>query len=141
MLSDGEIKMTRKIALMGMMFVLTTSLLYCSQGDKKAKTDTEESLYNKASQAEIAGEYKQAVDIYKEIDEKYPESEHRDKALFMIGYLDYENLKNKDEALKYFNELLTEYPNSDLVDDAEFMVKAIDSGKDALSTFEEETTE
>ena len=68
----------------------------------------------------------------------YPDSPKRDKALFMEAYIKCENLGQKEEALELFRQMLDEYPKSDLADDAKFMMKTIETGKDAISTFEEE---
>jgi outer membrane protein assembly factor BamD (BamD/ComL family) len=139
-----EFLMTRKAALAMVILTIMASLLFCSEDNKKsqdnpkAKVDDIETLFKQASTAESDGDFGKAVGYYAQIIESYPDSDKRDKALFMAGYLNYEGLKNKDAALKYFNELLTKYPSSDLADDAEFMIKAIGSGKDALTTFEEE---
>ena len=97
----------------------------------------EESLFEMAAKAETANRFGDAVKFYEAIIELHPDSPRRDKALFMAGYIKYEYLKTNDRALENFETMLQEYPNSDLVDDAEFMIKAINSGKDALTTFEE----
>ena len=105
--------------------------------DKKSvKTESEAAMFASASQAEQAGRFKQAVEIYENILEKYPDSPNADKAFFMLGFLKSENLKQKKEAMDYFNRLLEKYPDSELADDAAFMLKSIKSGKDALSAFE-----
>ena len=137
--------MTRKTALALVLMAFMASLLFCSENSKQnqddnqgTKADDIDTLFKKASNAESAGEITKALGFYEQIAKEFPNSDKRDKALFMAGYLNYENLSNKDDAVKYFDELLKKYPNSDLADDAEFMLKAINSGKDALSTFEEE---
>lgn len=123
---------------LALVLILFTSMIACSdEGQREFSGDDEATLFKKASRAEIEGDFKKAVDIYLTIAGKFPDSDNRDKALFMAGYLKFENLKEKDEALGHFNELLDKYPDSDLADDTEFMIKAIQSGKDAISTFEE----
>jgi len=140
-ISIMEMRMRKKIVLTMMVFAFMASIIYCSEGSKQSQATDETMLYKQASEAEVANKFKDAVDIYKTIADKFPDSDRRDKALFMIGYLEYENLKQKDEALKYLNELLQKYPQSDLTDDAQFMIKTIESGKDALSSFKETTSD
>ena len=136
--------MRTKTALISIL-VLILALICCSQENEKSmdeqnisNTQSEEALFQSASKAEQASKFVDAVGYYDTIIKKYPDSPNRDKALFMAGYLKYEALKQNDEAIASFKELMTKYPESDLVDDAEFMMKAIGLGKDALATFEDE---
>jgi len=125
--------------------VISLSVIGCSKNaDKtanKSNSDnvTEAALFSQASKAELGQRFQEAADLYVEIANNYPNSQYRDKALFMAGYLKSENLNQKQEALKYFNEMLDKYPESDLVDDAQFMINSIESGKDAISKFEEQS--
>ena len=133
--------MVRSLILMVVLLMISGG---CSQEVKESANLSaveEADLFKKASKAEIDGQFEEAVELYVTIADKCPDSSHRDKALFMAGFLKSENLGQKQEALKYFKELLKEYPNSDLSDDAEFMVEAIESDKDVISTFEEKTTD
>jgi len=127
--------------------ILAISLINCSSEPKTQQTDQvklsdnqpqdEETLFNLATKAETVNRFEDAISYYEQIVADYPNSPRRDKALFMAGYIKYEYKSESKEALAYFNKVIEEYPNSDLVDDAEFMIKAIESGKDALTTFEE----
>jgi outer membrane protein assembly factor BamD (BamD/ComL family) len=124
--------------------LVSVSLTGCpknaNQTADKPKSDSvdETTLFSQASKAELGQRYQEAADLYVEIANNYPNSQYRDKALFMAGYLKSENLNQKQEAIKYFKEMLEKYPESDLVDDAQFMINSIESGKDAISKFEEQ---
>ena len=59
----------------------------------------------------------------------------------MAGFLKSENLGQKEDALKHFKELLEKYPDSDLSDDAGFMVEVIEAGQDAITIFDEKTSD
>ena len=124
------------LSLIIVLFILSAA---CSgeERQKQVSAVADTTLFKQAAQAEIKGDFREAVKIYTTIAAEFPDSDHRDKALFMAGYLNFENLGKKDEALRYFNELMDKYPESDLIDDAEFMVKAIKSDKDAITIFEE----
>jgi outer membrane protein assembly factor BamD (BamD/ComL family) len=129
---------------------LILALAYCSESQqqknqseqidnkgKQAEIESEEKLFEMAAKAEAANRFDEAIRLYDTIIDKYPDSPRVDKALFMSGYINYEYLNNKDEAMVNFQRVLDEYPNSDLTDDADFMIKAINQGKDALRTFED----
>ncbi len=107
------------------------------QTQSQVQPQTEKALFDLATKAEIANRFEDAIGYYDQIIAEYPDSPGLDKALFMAGYIKYEYKKEPKQALENFNKVIEEYPNSDLVDDAEFMIKAINSGKDALTTFEE----
>jgi len=124
--------------------LISISLFGCSKNtdemaNKSADSDKEAALFSQASKAEFGQRFQEAADLYVKIANNYPNSKDRDQALFMAGYLKSENLNQKQEALSYFKEVLEKYPESDLVDDAQFMISAIESGKDAISTFEEQS--
>jgi len=133
-------KLNKLIALIAIMIMIVSVACSQSQDKAKANKDSETDMFAQASKAEYNGQYQKAVDIYKNIADNYPDSPLRDKALFMTGFLKSENLNQKQEALPYFNELIQKYPESDLIDDAQFMIKAIQSGQDALTKFEENTS-
>jgi len=126
------------------MALISMSLIGCSKNtdetaNKSIDSGKEAALFDQASKAEFGQRFQEAADLYVEIADNYPNSQYRDKALFMAGYLKSENLDQKQEALGYFKELLEKYPESDLVDDAQFMLNSIESGKDAISTFEDQS--
>ena len=124
--------------------LISISMIGCSKNtdetaNKSTDSNNEAALFSQASNAELGQRYEEAADLYAKIANNYPNSQDRDQALFMTGYLKSENLNQKQEALGYFKELLEKYPESDLVDDAQFMINSIESGKDAISTFEEQS--
>ncbi|MCP4581654.1 MAG: tetratricopeptide repeat protein [candidate division Zixibacteria bacterium] len=135
-------RMKRLSAILIFILALTASgCLEEAKNTDNLSTEEEAALFKRASVAEAKQNYEVAIDLYITIADKCPDSPHRDKALFMAGFLKSENLGQKDEALKYFKELLKKYPDSDLSDDAGFMVEAIEAGQDALSTFNEKTSD
>lgn len=52
-----------------------------------------------------------------------------DKALFMKGYLQMDQLRNDTLALKTFGRLVRDYPKSPLADDADFLIRDLQSGR------------
>ncbi len=98
---------------------------------------TEKELYLDAQKFEAAQEFNKALKIYDLIIENYPESQDRYKAVFMIGFLQMEHLKNKKESIEAFDRLISEYPDCDLADDAAVLRDIALKGADIMSTFED----
>ena len=114
--------------------IIVTLLLLAGCGGKQL---TENELFTRAQKYENAAEFEKAIADYTTIISNYPESNNRYKAIFMIGFLSYENLKDADRALEYFDMLIAEYPDCDLADDAHALKKMASEGKDILSVFED----
>jgi len=69
----------------------------------------------------------QAINAYQAVLAMYPESEQADEALFLIGFLNAEELSRFDEAEKSFKELIKKYPQSDFIDDAQWMLENMEA--------------
>ena len=115
-------------------FVIVAMLIMLSCGGK-LPSDTE--LFAKAQEHEGRQEYNDAIKNYDLIIDKYPDSDLRYKALFMKGFILFDNLKNNEKAVEIFDELLSEYPNCDLADDASVLKETALKGGDIMSTFED----
>ena len=121
---------------LAVMIISAASIIFGCRED--VVVGDEATMFEQAAKAQAANQFEEAVAIYQQIATDYPDSPKRDKALFMEAYIKCENLGQKEEALELFRQMLDEYPKSDLADDAKFMMKTIETGKDAISTFEEE---
>ncbi len=64
--------------------------------------------------------HQEAIDLYKKIDAEYPQSPL--SALYIVGTIYEQNLNDKDNALKYYEEFVVKYPKSK---DAEKAAKQI----------------
>ena len=122
------------------LLIIGVSFLGCTQTEKD-QIDDDIMLIKKAARAELTSNYDESIEYYQAILKNYPESPQCDKALFMIGFIKTEYLDQKEEALDYFKEMLEKYPKSDLTDDAQFMIETIESGKDALDKFKNDTSQ
>jgi len=67
-----------------------------------------------------------AVEEYRFLRKEYPGSRYRFEALFTIGEIYKDDLKNLDEARTTFQDFLHRYPRNRLADDARAAVKEID---------------
>ena len=115
------------------LFALIFSVVGCSS---PKSTVNEQALFDQAGQAQAANKYQQAIAAYQQIIEAFPKSPRLDKALFMVGFIKYDNLKDTAGAVIAFAELVSRFPKSDLIDDANFMLESINSKEDPLTTFQ-----
>ena len=71
---------------------------------------TDEQLFTKAN--ELAGEerFEEAITNFQKIFDEFPESNYREKALFMMGFLYANHLKNYEKARIAYEQFLELYP-------------------------------
>lgn len=60
-----------------------------------------------------AGSSQEAIDEFKNLQQKFPTSEYSDKSLYVVGWI-YFQQGNFEEAISNYKNVLTIYPNSDL---------------------------
>ncbi len=75
-----------------------------------------------------------AIKLYEEILNFLPNSPNRDKALFLMGFVYSEQLKDFVKAKEIFEKFIKEYPQSDLKDDAEYLLKNLGKEPDLEKT-------
>jgi len=85
-----------------------------------------EYLYRAAEMARTLKTYPKALSIFDWIEEKYPNFDKTATTVFLKGFMLENELNNKEEARKIYNQFLTNYPNNDLADDVEFLLENID---------------
>lgn len=93
---------------------------------------TEEQYYEKAKEAYSKEQYNQAIDYFKKILEYYPDGKRAAESLFMLGFINANDLKKYDEAKKYYQEFVDKYPNHELADDAQYEIKTMGKDLDEL---------
>ena len=123
----------KKLAVIMLVFL---PLLACSH----KKSASEKDIFDQATKFESTQDYNKALGCYKEIVDNYPKSDNRYKAMFMVGYIYSEYLKDTKKAVTSYDELLKEYPTCDLADDAQALRSAAISGKDLMSVFQDSAT-
>jgi hypothetical protein len=64
----------------------------------------------------------QRIKIYQEILDRHPDDPHAAEALFMIGFIQSEELKDEAAARATFEKVVKDYPNSELIKDAKWML-------------------
>jgi TolA-binding protein len=85
--------------------------------------------------------YPQAMSEYRRVSYLYPKSPNDYKAMFMVGFIYSEHLKNDSAAVRAFEAMIAKYPKSDLTDDADWMVRNIRSGGKLMPVLEDEPAE
>lgn len=118
-----------------LLLVIASGGFFLGCSSKEPSKD-EVALFEKANQAQAANNSKEALEIYQQILRDFPQSSRLDKAIFMIGFIKYENLKDKEGAAQAFQQIVDKYPKSDLLDDAQFMLETIKSGQDPFTAFQ-----
>ncbi len=86
---------------------------------------TEEELFTEAQEKYNQGDYQQAIDSYDKILKDYPEGPKAVDAIFMTGFIYSNHLNDKENAEKYYNEVVTQYPNHDLAASAKFEIEIL----------------
>ena len=84
--------------------------------------------------------YQQALSEYRRLSYLYPKSANNYKAMFMVGFIHAEHLKNDSAAVRSFEKMLAQYPSSDLSDDADWMIRNIRSGGKLMPVLEGDST-
>lgn len=85
--------------------------------------------------------YPQALAEYRRVTYLSPDSPNDYKAMFMIGFIQAEHLRQDSAAVRSFEAMLKKYPESDLSDDADWMIRNIRSGGQLMPTLEEDLDE
>jgi len=105
-----------------MLFAALLILFACSS------TLTEEEYYNAAKENYSKENYAVAVENFKNLVKYYPEGKRGAEALFMLGFINANDVKDLKEAEKYYKEFIAKYPKHDLTDDAQYELQTL--GKD-----------
>lgn len=64
--------------------------------------------------------WSKAEEYFLKILTEYPDGEYSPKAMFMVGFVNANYLKNTIKARIYFKDFLTKYPDNALADDAQY---------------------
>ncbi len=74
-------------------------------------------------EAQAAGDPASRIAAYRKVVDEYPEADVTPQALFMVGFIQSEELNDHDAAERVFRELLQRYPKSELATSAQWMVE------------------
>ena len=107
------------------LLVLTFGFLMFQGCEKKLG---EQEYFDLAYQHMGKEQWSEAERNFQKIIDEYPNGTYSSKALFMIGFVNANYLKNFEKAEKYYKEFLEKYPQHDLADDARYELENL--GKD-----------
>ncbi|RME95604.1 MAG: hypothetical protein D6772_12910 [Bacteroidetes bacterium] len=100
-----------------------------------AAPQSPELLYKGAEIARSIGALQRALDMYEQIETKFPNYERASTALFMRAFTYGENLQNEEEARRLYQLFLEKYPDDDFADDAAMLLQTL--GKSDEEIFQE----
>ena len=86
---------------------------------KKSREEEAEALFQRAQESK---EWQERLDLYAEFRQKFPDHAKSCDALFMIGFIYAEELKDYAKAQDSFNQLVRDYPDCNLAKDAKYML-------------------
>ena len=66
------------------------------------------------------------INAFQEIVDKFPDDPHAPQALFMIGFVYAEEMKDFSMADRTFNQLIQKYPDSEMAETARWMLQNLD---------------
>ncbi|MBK8445137.1 MAG: tetratricopeptide repeat protein [Sphingobacteriales bacterium] len=79
-----------------------------------------EILFKSAEYYKTFRQFDKSIANYKIISEQFPTYEKAPHSLFLMGFMNENDLKNLNEAKKYYQLFLQKYPQHDLADDVQF---------------------
>ena len=89
---------------------------------------SEEEYYKNAQENYTGKKFDLAIENFKGIVENYPEGKHNAEAMFMLGFINANDIADLEEAKKYYTMFIEKYPEHDLADDAQYELDNL--GKD-----------
>lgn len=95
-------------------------------------------LEKKAKYQNASEKYSEAVKTYRTIINKYPNNPHTPENMFMLAFIQDNNLGNKKKAEELYKKIIKDYPTHELADDAQFSLDNLYlSDDDILKMLEE----
>jgi outer membrane protein assembly factor BamD (BamD/ComL family) len=121
----------------GIIFLAMVSMIWAvlSGCGKKAG---EKEYFERAYQEMGKEQWSEAEKNFQKILDVYPNGEYASKAMFMVGFVNANYLKNYDKAKKYYTEFLEKYPDNELADDAKYELEHLGKDVDDLPFLKEE---
>lgn len=96
-------------------------------------------LYEAADKARHLGDFSSAIKCWEKIIQEYPTFEKSGQSLFLIGYVQENNLNKLAEAKATYEQFLVKYPEHELADDVQFSLANLGKSPDEIiKMFEEQ---
>jgi len=91
-------------------------------------------LFDLAEESQKKKKFNDAIMYYDQIVKNHKNNSDDYKAMFMKAFLYAEDLQNKEEAIKTFENVLKKFPNGELHESAEYMIKDLKGEIDIFNT-------
>jgi len=108
--------MNRVASLLMIIFLIQILVVGC--GQKKTK----EQLYAEAKRLEREEQYKEAIEVYEQLVNDYPQAGLADSVLFSIGQIYSNNLAQFENSIQTHQRLVKDYPDSKMGGQSLFMI-------------------
>ncbi len=105
---------------------------------------SENEYYSLAKENYAEQNFELAINNFRSLIDNYPESIHSSEALFMLGFINANDVKDYDEAKKYYQKFIEKYPDHELIGSATYELDNLGKDINELSIFknlEADTTE
>jgi outer membrane protein assembly factor BamD (BamD/ComL family) len=122
----------KRIVAFAFFAVVTTWMSSCQQA-KPSETD----YFGKANQYMEQQNWTEAEANFLALLKEYPDGMFADRALFMVGYLNANHLKNLDKAREYYTKFIEKYPDHELVTAAKYELETLGKDPDELPFLKE----
>lgn len=104
------------------------------------KEKAPEYLFLQAELYKTLKQFDKAIAAYQLVQQKYPDYSKAPQALFLIGFIQENDLKQTDEAKKNYELFLSKYPQNDLAKDVQFSLQYLGKSADEIvKSFEQNT--
>lgn len=85
-------------------------------------TYTNETLLSVSPDFLYTGNYNNSIKYYTRVIREYPSSDAAASALYNLGYIQYSNTMQKENAVEIYKELISRFPESQYYDEANFLI-------------------
>jgi len=116
-------------------FSLSVWLLFSCSGP------SEEEVYNQAKDLYATQNFEDAIEQFKQLDQKYPDGQYHAQSLFMIGFISANDLQDTTQAREYYNRFIQSYPEHELADDAGYELQNLGKDINELPIFDQITAD
>jgi TolA-binding protein len=85
-------------------------------------------LIRAAEASNVIGQHEQAIELWAEMQRKYPVHERAADAAFMQAFVAENDLKDRKKAIELYQRFLQQYPKHPIADDAELLIENLRQG-------------
>jgi outer membrane protein assembly factor BamD (BamD/ComL family) len=126
-----------KLKMVSPLLLVVGVFLIAGCGKKKGEKEYFELAYQQMEKEQ----WSESEKYFQKIVDDYPEGDYSAKALFMVGFVNANYLKNYERAEKYYKEFLSKYPDNELADDAQYELDHLGKDINDLPFLKGETSE